>query len=100
VLACDWLYSLTKWSIVDNIAMSNPDPILPTYFPPRRAYTLPPYGLHVPSDRTIPTATNNTVTAPDRKRRWSTSIVEYAHVIGLVIAAIGIVVAVIAVVVK
>ena len=98
VLTCDWLHRQANSRTVKSTIMRNPDTVLPTYFPPRRAYTLPSYDPYLPSGRMIPTGTNNTVTALDRKKRWFTFIVKYAHVIGLVIAAIGIVVAVIAVV--
>jgi hypothetical protein len=46
------------------------------------------------------TNNSNTAKASDGKKTWFAYIVEYAHVIGLGIAAIGIVVAVVAVVVK
>jgi hypothetical protein len=80
--------------------MHNPDPILPIYVPPRRAYTLLSIDLHPYNSQTIPPSTSNTVAAPNKKRTWFAYIVEYAHVIGLAIAAVGIVVAIIAVVVK
>lgn len=81
--------------------MRNPDPILPVYHPPQRAYTIPPIVLNPYDNRPIhPTTRVVTTNKPNMEKTWFTYIVEYAHVIGLGIATIGIVVAVVAVVVK
>ena len=79
--------------------MRNPDPIQPVYHPPQRAYTVPPIILNPYDNRPIhPTTRVVTTNGANVKRTWFTYIVEYAHVIGLGIAAVGIVVAVVAVV--
>jgi hypothetical protein len=81
--------------------MRNLDTILPVYHPPQRAYTIPPINSNPHDNRPIPRTTRVVTTnEANVKKTWFTYIVEYAHVIGLGIAAIGIVVAVVAVVVK
>ncbi|RYN47573.1 hypothetical protein AA0114_g7480 [Alternaria tenuissima] len=81
--------------------MRNPDTILPVYHPPQRAYTIPPINSNPYDNRPIhPTISVVTTNGAIVKKTWFTYIVEYAHVIGLGIAAIGIVVAIVAVVVK
>lgn len=56
--------------------------------------------LHSYYTHTMSTNNSNTAKASDGRQTWYAYIVEYAHVIGLGIAAIGIVIAVVAVVVK
>jgi len=81
--------------------MRNPDPILPVYHPPQRAYTIPPINPNPYNNLPKPPTTRVVATnKPNVEKTWFTYIVEYAHVIGLGIATVGIVVAVIAVVVK
>jgi hypothetical protein len=81
--------------------MRSPDPILPVYHLPQRAYTIPPINSNPYNNLpTPPTTRVVTTNGANMKQTWFTYIVEYAHVIGLGIAAIGIVIAVIAVVVK
>lgn len=81
--------------------MRNPDTILPVYHPPQRAYTIPPISSNPYNNHPTPQTTRVVTTIrANVKKTWFTYIVEYAHVIGLGIAAIGIVVAVVAVVVK